>query len=177
MHMIGHHHGRQHIEQGAAAFETRIQHDLSSSFRHSPSFVRAKCDEEYLAIGLIVRQTPSVLVLHQLGVARGRADGRGRPSLHRTFQFHFRKYWKHLEKTEDGLEHLRPVTRDLSPAHYPPCFNSVRTCRAISFSVSNTPPPWKAMASMMGSFLRRSSFASVCTGNTLGRSRLFNCRT
>ena len=63
----------------------------------------------------------------------------------------------------------------LSP--YPPCFNSSSTCRAISFSVSNTPFPWKAIASITGSSFRRNSLARASTGRTLGRSRLFNCST
>ena len=60
---------------------------------------------------------------------------------------------------------------------YPPCFNSVSTCRAISLSVSNTPTPWKATASTTGSFFLRSSRESASTGRIFGRSRLFSCRT
>jgi hypothetical protein len=43
-------------------------------------------------------------------------------------------------------------------------FNSVSTCRAISFSVSKTPTPWKATASMTGSFFLRSSLERAPTG-------------
>src|ERR1700694_4248725 len=69
----------------------------------------------------------------------------------------------------------RPEAWDL--LLYPPAFNSVSTCFAISFKVSNTPTPWKAIASTMGSFFLRSSVASRSMGRILGRSRLFNCST
>ena len=45
---------------------------------------------------------------------------------------------------------------------------------AISFRVSNTPTPWKAIASTTASFFLRSSVASRSTGRMLGRSRLFS---
>src|SRR5439155_21347877 len=58
-----------------------------------------------------------------------------------------------------------------------PFFSSINTCRAISFSVSNTPLPWKATASNTGSPRLVSSVLSSSTGMALGRSRLFNCNT
>jgi hypothetical protein len=72
---------------------------------------------------------------------------------------------------------VRRLTPEVRRPLYPPCFRSVSTCLAISFSVSKTPGPWKATASIMGSFLRRSCFDSASTGRTLGRSRLLSCKT
>lgn len=63
------------------------------------------------------------------------------------------------------------------PLLYPPAFNSVRTCLAISFSVSKTPTPWNATASTMGSFFLRSSVESISTGKMFGRSRLLSWST
>jgi len=60
---------------------------------------------------------------------------------------------------------------------YDPCFNSTSTWRAISFRVSNTPLPLKAMASITGSSFLFSSVASLSTGRMLGRSRLLSCNT
>jgi len=60
---------------------------------------------------------------------------------------------------------------------YDPCFNSTSTWRAISFRVSNTPLPLKAMASITGSSFLFSSVASLSTGRMFGRSRLLSCST
>jgi hypothetical protein len=79
--------------------------------------------------------------------------------------------WRRLGPVSDGM------LGDSKLSPYPPCFNSSSTCRAISFSVSNTPFPWKAIASVTGSSFRRNSLARASTGRTLGRSRLFNCST
>ena len=58
-----------------------------------------------------------------------------------------------------------------------PRLSSLKTCRAHSRKVSNTPQPWQAIASNTGSSRRMSSLRRKSTGSTLGRSRLFSCST
>src|SRR5581483_6039274 len=72
----------------------------------------------------------------------------------------------------EGWGHLR-LQRE--PSY--PFFNSTRTCRATSFSVSNTPLPSKATASKTDSLFLFSSRLRSSIGMAEGRSRLFNCST
>src|ERR1041385_1510960 len=58
-----------------------------------------------------------------------------------------------------------------------PFFNSIKTSRATSFSVSKTPLPWLAIASNKGSSFLLSSRFSSSIAMALGRSRLLSCRT
>jgi len=56
-------------------------------------------------------------------------------------------------------------------------FSSASTNFATSFSVSNTPWPWIATASITGSPFFCSCFVSAGTAIAFGKSRLFNCKT
>ncbi len=56
-------------------------------------------------------------------------------------------------------------------------FRSASTSFATSFSVSKTPCPVTATASIEGSPFTLSCFCNSSTGKTFGRSRLFNCNT
>src|ERR1700694_5944927 len=61
--------------------------------------------------------------------------------------------------------------------NYAPFFNSARTSLATSRSVSNTPWPVTATASVIGSPLTCRFFANSWMGRTPGRSRLLSCST
>ncbi len=55
--------------------------------------------------------------------------------------------------------------------------SSYSTCLATALSVSNTPIPWVATASKVGSPLKLRSRYMSSTGTAVGRSRLLNCST
>src|ERR1043166_1298947 len=67
---------------------------------------------------------------------------------------------------------VRPAA-DLDPFF----FSSVRTSFATAFSVSNTPVPFIATASNVGSPLKLSWPYIASIGMAVGRSRLLNCST